>query len=55
MASLWIGFLSANWIGVEILNMFDIGSLPTNMKSVLESAHSGLESADSSTDSNGKC
>ena len=44
--------LSADWIGVQISNMFNMGSQPTGMKSVVESAESGLESADYSTDSN---
>ena len=34
----------ADWFGVEILNMFNIGSLLTVMKSVVESADSGLDS-----------
>ena len=37
---------------MKILNMFNIGSLPTLMKSVVESTDSGLELADSSADSN---
>ena len=40
---------SVDWIGVEILNMFDIGSRPTIMKSV---ADTRLESAVYTTDSN---
>ena len=36
---------SANWIDVEILNMFNIGNLPTVMKSGVKSADSGLELA----------
>ena len=35
-----------------ILDMFDICSRPTIMKSMVESADSGLELADSSVDSN---
>ena len=43
---------SADWVSVEILNMFDnMESRPTIVKSVVESADSGIESADSSTDS----
>ena len=34
----------ANWFGVEILNMFNIGSRLTVMKSVVDSANSGLDS-----------
>ena len=41
----------ADWIGVEILNMFTTGSRPTITKTVVESADSGLESADSTTNS----
>ena len=44
-------FPSADWIGVQILNMFNTGSQSTGMKSVVESADSGLESADYSADS----
>ena len=36
---------------MQILNMFNTGSWPTIMKSVVESADSGLESACSSADS----
>ena len=39
---------SANWIGVEILNMFKTGSRPAITKSVVES---GIELADSTDDS----
>ena len=42
---------SADWVGVEILNMFDMESRPTIVKSVVESADSGIESADFTTDS----
>ena len=42
---------SADWIGVDILNMCNTGSRPTITKSVVESADSGIESADSTTDS----
>ena len=38
---------SADWIGVEILNMFNTGSWPTITKSVVESADSGIELANS--------
>ena len=41
---------SADWVGVEILNMFDMESRPTNVKSVVELADSGIESADSTAD-----
>ena len=41
----------ADWIGVEIINMFDTGSRPTITKSVLELADSGIELADSTADS----
>ena len=48
-----VGLLeSTNWIDAEILNIFNRGSRPTVMKSVVESDDSGLESADHSTDSN---
>ena len=43
--------LRTEWIGVETLNMFNTGSRLTITKSVLESAVSGLESADSTNDS----
>ena len=36
---------------MQILNMFNTGSWPTGMESVVESANSGLESADSTADS----
>ena len=36
---------------MQILNMFNTGSRPTGMESVVESADSGLESVDSSADS----
>ena len=42
---------SADLIDVKILNMFDTGSQPTITKSAVVSADSGLESADSTTDS----
>ena len=42
---------SADWVGVEILNIFDMESRPTIVKSVVESADSGIESADSTADS----
>ena len=42
---------SDNWIGVEILNMFNTGSRPAITKSVVELANSGLESADSAVGS----
>ena len=42
---------SADWVGVEILNMFDMESQPTIVKSVVELADSGIESADSTADS----
>ena len=41
---------SADWVGVEILNMFDMESRPTNVKSVVELADSGIESADYTAD-----
>ena len=37
---------------VEISNMFNIGSQPTVMKSLVESANSGLESSDYNADYN---
>ena len=40
---------SADWIGMEISNMFNTGSWPTIMKSVVNSADSGLELADFNT------
>ena len=46
---------SADWVGVDILNMFNTGSQPTITKSVVESADSGIESADSTTDSAANC
>ena len=42
---------SADWIIVEISNMFNTGSPPTVMKLVVELADSGLLSADPSADS----
>ena len=42
---------SAGWVGVEISNMFDMESWPTIVKSVVESADSGIESGNSTTDS----
>ena len=38
---------SADWVGVKILNMFDMESRPT----IEKSANSGIESADSTADS----
>ena len=38
---------SADWVGVKILNIFDMESRPT----VVKSANSGIELADSTTDS----
>ena len=43
---------SAEWINVEILNMFNTGGRLTITKLMVESADLGLESADSSADSN---
>ena len=40
-----------DWIFVEILNMLNTGSQLTIVKSVVESADSGIESADSIADS----
>ena len=42
---------SADWVGLEILNMYDMESRPTIVKSVVELADSGIESADSTADS----
>ena len=42
---------SADWIGVSILNVFIIGSQWTLIRSLVESADSGLELADSSANS----
>ena len=42
---------SADWVGVEILNMFDMESRLTIVKLVVESADSGIESADSTAES----
>ena len=41
----------ADWVSVEILNMFDMKSQPTIVKSMVELADSGIASADSTTDS----
>ena len=41
---------TADWISVEILNMFNTGSRPTITKLVVGSADSGIESADSTAD-----
>ena len=47
-----VGLLeSADLICVEILNMFNTGHRPTITISVVESANSGLESADSTANS----
>ena len=42
----------ANWIHVEIFNMFDLCRRLTVMESVIESAKSGLDLADSNANSN---
>ena len=44
-------FPSAYSRGFKILNMFDMDSRPTIVKLVVESADSGIESADSTADS----
>ena len=41
----------ADWIDVETLNMFNIGSRSTVIKSVVQSVNSGLESANYIADS----
>ena len=40
----------ADWVGVEILNMFAMESRPTIVKSVVKSADSRIESANSTAD-----
>ena len=47
----WAHFPSADSRGFKILNMFDMDSRPTIVKSVVESANSGIETADSTADS----
>ena len=42
---------SADRVGVKILNMFDMESWATIVKSPVELAYSGIESADSTADS----